>query len=870
MPLTPGLSPSLRLVQSDPEPSEDDDSIIVLDADDPADQPEMDDKGNVIRIEHPDGSVTISLDGSPIADGNDSSGPEGWFDNLVEKIDQNELSRISEELLRAIGDDLTSRQEWIEDRAQGIRLLGLKLEIPQSGSSAETAPEGTMSRVRHPLMLEAVLRFQANARGEFLPTDGPVKIRNDNNFATPDDDSLATALEKDFNHYLTSVATEYYPDTDRMLLMTGFGGSGFKKIYFCPLRNRPVSESVDANDLIVNNAATDLKNAHRVTQRVMMKPSTVKRMQILEVYADIDLDTPLPENLDSVKREELSQQGVSAGIFNPDDRDREIYECYCELDLKGFEHKHKSKPSGLQIPYRVTIDVSSRQILSIIRNYNEDTKALPVARTTFVKYTYVPGFGFYDIGLVHILGNTTNSVTAAWRELLDAGMFANFPGFLISDQGGRQNTNSFRVPPGGGALVKTGGQPISQSIMPLPYKDPSPTLMALVENIVETGQRIGGTAELQVGEGRAEQPVGTTIALIEQAKAVLNSVHKRIHSAQAEEFQLLADCFREHPESFWQAKNRMAYPWDEATFRKALDNTLLVPQADPNTASYMQRVMKITALKQLQQLSPTLYDPLAVERAALHGLGWGNPDQFLLPPQAQGQMPPEMQQAIAELNIKKQQADATMLKAQSAAKESDARISSLQNGGDAGVNPAELQMKQQELQLRQQDQSFKQQRSGIEDENRDKDRQAEVAIEQARLVMEQMRDQRQQAHERVMQAADQQHQQASDARDMQIDVTKHNQQLQAQAQQANQQLQMDGQQHREKMQADQQKQHTQVAVDRQKHADELAAQQNSQAMQFGHQQRTQQQQIKADEAKQKRDLAARPKPTPGLGGGKKK
>ncbi|NBS37641.1 MAG: hypothetical protein EBS71_09800, partial [Actinobacteria bacterium] len=378
-----------------------------------------------------------------------------------------------------------------------------------------------MSKVRHPLLLEAVLRFQANARSELLPTDGPVKVRNDSLSGGIEVDQQADALEKDLNHYLTAVATEYYPDSDRMLLMLGFGGTSFKKVYNCPIRNRPVSETVDADDLIVNNAATDLANAKRVTHRLFMRPSTVKRLQILGVYKDTDLSVPNAPKLDSLQREEKAQQGLMPETQNPEDRDREIYECYCELDIKGFEHRHKGKITGLEIPYIVTIDVSSRQALSIVRNYNEDTKKLPVARKRFVKYTFVPGMGFYDIGLLHILGNTTNAITAAWRELLDAGMYSNFPGFLMADTGARQNTNIFRVPPGGGALVKTGGLPISQAVMPLPYQPPSQALMQLVDNMATTGQRIGGTSESMVGEGKAELPVGTALAMIEQAAKVM-------------------------------------------------------------------------------------------------------------------------------------------------------------------------------------------------------------------------------------------------------------------------------------------------------------------------------------------------------------
>ena len=671
MPLVPGLSPSIREPAPEEQMLPDGADIVIAEADPAADQPEMDDAGNILSIEHADGSITVRIDGQPLESAA-SRKPTGWFDNLVEQIDDMELGRISEDLLRGIRDDLTSRNDWIEDRATGLKLLGLKIEIPSMSGTADGAPVEGMSRVRHPLLLEAVLRFQANARSELLPTDGPVKIRNDDNDPSLEEDRLADALERDLNHYLTSTATEYYPDTDRMLLMLGFGGTAFKKVYYCPLRNRPVSETVDADDLIVNNGATDLKNAKRVTHRTYLKPSTVKRLQILGVYRDTDLSTPNEINYDSLQREEKANEGVTVGISNPDDRDREIYECYCELNVKGFEHRWKGKDTGLEIPYRVTIDLSSRKILSIVRNYDEDTSELPEARSNFVKYTFMPGFGFYDIGLLHILGNTTNAVTAAWRELLDAGMYANFPGFLFADAGARQNTNIFRVPPGGGALVKTNGMPIQQAIMPLPYKEPSGALMQLVQNIAETGMRIGGVSEMQVGEGRADAPVGTTLAMIEQAQKILNSVHKRMHSAQAQEFQLLAECFRENPGSFWQRNKKPALPWDEQRFLQALDNCELVPQADPNTASHTQRLMKVMALKQLQQAQPGLYDPIAIDTAALQAMGWNNPDQFFAPPDAQGKPPPELMKAQAELQIKKQDADTKAMEAQARAQKMQA------------------------------------------------------------------------------------------------------------------------------------------------------------------------------------------------------
>ena len=700
----PGLVPhNLRLNQPDaPQEVEAGDSEVTVDMG--GDAPEADDNGNILKIEHPDGSITISLDGKSLDNGGDSDveATREWFRNLVDDIDAGELTRISHELMTGIEDDLESRREWVDNRAQGIKLLGLKIEIPGLQGATDGAPIEGMSKVRHPLLLEAVLRFQANARSELLPTDGPVKVRNDAIASPLEQDQLADALEKDLNHYLTAVASEYYPDTDRMLLMLGFGGTAFKKVYYCPLRNRPVSESVDADDLVVNNSATDLRNAKRVTHRVMMRPSTVKRLQILGVYKDIDLSTPQSPDLDSVQREKIAQQGISDDATNPNDRDREIYECYCELDIAGFEHKYKGKESGLEIPYRVTIDKSTKEILSIARNYDEDDAELPEARQNFVKYTFVPGMGFYDLGLLHILGNTTNALTAAWREMLDAGMYANFPGFLVADTGARQNTNIFRIPPGGGQLVKTGGMPLNQAIMPLPYKDVGSGLMTLTENMAQTGMRVGGTSEQQVGEGRADAPVGTTLAMIEQATKILNAVHKRMHSAQAEEFQLLARTFKENPDSFWQKKNKPSYPWSEQVFLQALEDCELVPQADPNTASHTQRLMKMMALKQLQSASPGMYDPIAIDTASLKAIGWSNPEQFFAPQNAQQNPPPELvaQQAKAKADDMKSQA--AMLDAQTRAQSAqmkgkvdmiNAQVKMLKTQTDAEFTEQELHSK---------------------------------------------------------------------------------------------------------------------------------------------------------------------------------
>lgn len=731
MALVPGLSPNIRLDDPNPQqpqPADGMDIVVEMAGNDETDKPEMDMNGNVLRIEHPDGTISVSLNGEPIEKANKKT-QEGWFANLADDIEEQELSRIVDDLTRGIANDLSSREEWIQERAQGIKLLGLKIELPGLQGTPDGAPVEGMSKVRHPLLLEAVLRFQANARSELLPTDGPVKIRDDSTHGAPERDTMADALEKDMNHYLTAVAKEYYPDTDKMLLLLGFGGTAFKKVYYCPLRNRPVSESIDADDLIVNNSATDLDGARRITHRIYMRPSVVKRMQIIGAYRDIELNDAKAPTLDAVQMEKNAQQGIAQETMHTDDRDREIYECYCELNVKGYEHKMDGAETGLEVPYRVTIDVSSKQVLSIVRNYDEDTEDLPEARKNFVKYTFVPGFGFYDIGLLHILGNTTNAVTAAWRELLDAGMYANFPGFLYAKQSGRQNSNIFRVPPGGGAQIDTGGMPINQAIMPLPYKEPSAALAGLVESMAEYGQRLGGTSEAAVGEGRSDAPVGTTIALIEQSVKVLNSVHKRMHASQADEFQLLANCFKENPESFWQRNRRPNIPWDEQQFLQALEDFDMVPQADPNTSSSSQRIMKVAALVQMATQDPSGFNLPEVRKEALSAVGWESPDRFLAP-QVPPQPNPVDQAKMVDSQAKMLTAQAKMAEAQH----------TVQGGDKTQQSPQELQIKMMSEQNQADETKQKAADSQIDAMNRMRDRESRERLAAVKLAEEVMKN----------------------------------------------------------------------------------------------------------------------------------
>lgn len=597
-------------------------------------QPQMSPSG-ALTIPTEDGGVIVQFPGAFSREDEDES--DDFERNLALEIPEGELGRIADDLILGIQQDDADRKEWLDTRAKGIDLLALKIESPRSDAGGSAAPLEGMSSVRNPLLLEAVLRFQANARGELLPSSGPVKVKNVG-LETNQADADADALERDMNTYLTVTAPEYYPDTDRLLLFVGFGGCGFKKVYHCPLRNRPVSESVDAKDFIVSSTATDLQNAPRKTHQILMHPDVMRLMQLKGVYRDVELSQPTPTP-NAVQQKMDQTQGIRPSQARPKDQPYTLYECYCNLDLPGFEHKGEDgEATGYRLPYRVTIDKDSKEILEIRRNWSEqDDKEFPEAKRVFVKYSFVPGMGFYDIGLLNILGNASQALTAAWRLALDNGMFSNFPGFVYSKSGvGRQLTNEFRIAPGSGVGLDVQG-PIGQAVMPLPYKSLSGDFMSFMELVQQTLQRVGGTAESNVGEGRQDAPVGTTLALIEQATKIMDAVHKRLHSAQAEEFQLLKARLQEDPGALRRHNDRARLRPDD--LERILGNYDLVPVADPNTPSSMHRHAKTASLMQLVQLYPALFNiPVVLDRV-LRDMKFDNPNELLAPPQASAPQP---------------------------------------------------------------------------------------------------------------------------------------------------------------------------------------------------------------------------------------
>lgn len=619
--------------------------------------PKIDPATGAMEITLPDGNVVIDLN-PRLSDAKEDS---DFDENLADSLDTMELARISNELLLGIDEDEESRSQWLADRSRGLDLLAFKVEQGRGGDPGNSAaPLEGMSNVRHPLLKEAVLRAQANSYAELCPASGPVKVQNYGD-ETIAEDGLAEALEKDINYFLTNTADEYYPSMQKMLFDVMFGGMSFRKVYKCPLKRRPVSDMVDAQDLIVNNTATSLSSAVRVTHKVMMKRSVMRRMQLLGVYRDVTLTQPTPEPTE-FERKLAAQQGIDINTNRPEDQDYTVYECYCELDIPGYEHEEDGDVTGLPLPYRVTIDKNSRQVLEIRRNWDEDQEDEDyIAKMPFVEYAYVREYGFYGIGLLHILGTETNALTAAWRLMLDCGQFANFPGFLYLQGGGRQYSNEFRVAPGSGMPIKSDATSIKDAVMPLPYSTAQmPALVQLTENIAQAGQRVGGTADMPVGEGKQEAPVGTTLALIEQATKIESTVHKGLHASQDREFRLLKELFRQDPASLWKKNKRCALGRNKQKTLTALEDCDLVPRTDPNVPSRMHRLAKIAAVKQLQAQNPMLYDAKAVDSWALPQLGIDDPESLFAPPQA---APPPDPIKMQEVQIKAQNANTQQFKA---------------------------------------------------------------------------------------------------------------------------------------------------------------------------------------------------------------
>jgi len=656
-------------------------------------------KPDAIVVDLPDGAVTINFGGLSLPNDEEASDHDA---NLAMYVGSGVLSGVSDELLRLIQDDITRQEQRLQDVVRGIDLLGIKLEEPRS----EPNDEG-ISVVRHPLLLESVLRFQANARGEMLPADGPVKVSNEGD-GTQQLDEEADQLEQDFNHYLTVGAPEYYPDTDRMFFSLGHGGEAYKKVYWHPLKRRPVSETIDRKDIILSDGAVSLEACGRITHRSRMRPSIVKQMQLAGAWRDIALSNGVTmPDLNVVDRKLDDIAGLMPKMnIGLEDSDREIYECYCELDLNGFEHTEDGEKTGLPLPYRVTIDKDSRQILEIRRWWAEGDKSY-VRQEVFVEYVFVPAFPGVNLGLLHILGNASRALTAAWRIALDNGMLANFPGGIMARSTGKQQTTSIRVGPGQVAPMDVDGVPLNQAFMPLPYRDVTSGFMSIIQDVEQTSQRLAGTAETAVGEGRSDAPVGTTIALIDQAQKVINAVHKRMHSAQQKEFSLLKDLFRRDPEAIWRNNKNPNFEGDKQNLLAALNNNDIVPKADPNTASQSMRIQKAIAIYTLAQQNPSAFNEKAVYTKIFSMIGIDDAQNLF----NESQPAPPQPDPVQEIN-----AQAQMVAAQ--AKMMDAQTKAQTAQVESGIKAAGIKTKNLEAMTKQQAAQTDAQLSAMDQQNK--------------------------------------------------------------------------------------------------------------------------------------------------------
>lgn len=670
-------------------PQMDADNVITL-----PEEPEDEDDGETITInpltgavsiENEDGSITVDPTGASLWQQDDDA-DTGHDANLALKIDGIELGRISEELLDAIQSDKQDRSQWEQMRAKCIELLGMKLEDPK-GDVSRSALGMSTSVVRDPTLLQAVEFFRANAYGELCPAGGPVKVVN---FAPEEsiaDNSLADDLQSDMNYYLTTTASEYYPDMYRMLWWTGLASGTFKKIYNCPRRQRPVSEFVDGTKLIVPSNTTDLKNADRITHEVEMSRDLMRWMQVNGVYRDTSLTDPMPPMINAVEAKAASTEGVNPLPQRIEDQKYTIYECYCRLNIRGFEHKKNGKPTGVPVPYRVTIDETSREILEIRRNWDEDEADSPYldAKIPFVLFPFSTGLSaIYGSGLGQMMGNIASALTALLRISIDGGILGNYPGFVKAKGTGRDVVNEIMIPPGGAVEIDTGGLPIQQVLMPAPYKDASPATMSLMQQTRDAAKGFSGNMA-PVAEGKQDAPVGTTLAMIEQATKPLSATHKMLHAAQSEEFRLIAALLKEDPEALWRGNPRPAMGKDVtarlAKFKAALDNCDIQPMADPNVPSEMHRKLLALALKQLTAGNPA-YNQVEIDRyIAKSVLKMPDADfnKFLAAPQAAQPDPAvvaALQLEAQKVQIAQQKVQVDAFKAKTSAENAQAQIAS--------------------------------------------------------------------------------------------------------------------------------------------------------------------------------------------------
>ena len=566
----------------------------------------MDEPDMEITIEDPE-SVEIDVDGLEIEIEKEKPSDEDFDANLAEFMDENELSLLASELIDAVEDDLASRKDWIQTYVDGLDLLGMKLE-------ERTEPWSGACGVTHPLLSEAIVKFQSETIMETFPAAGPVKTKIIGK-ETPEKKEAAERVKDDMNFRLTEEMPEFRPEHERMLWGLGLAGNAFKKVYYDPAMGRQTSIFVPAEDIVVPYGASSLKTAERITHVMRKTENEIRKLQVDGFYRDVDLGEPT-NTLDDVEKKIAEKMGFRA---TTDSRYR-LYEINVDLDLPGYEDTDKKGgETGIALPYIVTVDRSSQKVLAIRRNYQPDDK-LKEKRNHFVHYGYIPGFGFYCFGLIHLIGAFAKSGTSILRQLVDAGTLSNLPGGLKS-RGLRVKGDDTPISPGEFRDVDVPSGSIRDNILPLPYKEPSQVLAGLMNQIIEEGRRFASAADMKVADMSANSPVGTTLAILERTLKVMSAVQARVHYALHEELRLLKAIIRDYtPEEY-------SYEPVQGTRRAKqsdYDHVDVIPVSDPNAATMSQKVVQYQAALQLAQTAPQLYDLPLLHRQMLDVLGIKN------------------------------------------------------------------------------------------------------------------------------------------------------------------------------------------------------------------------------------------------------
>jgi hypothetical protein len=561
-----------------------------------ADQPDME-----IEIVNPE-EVHIGMDGleidiMPVED-------EDFGKNLAEDIPESVLSTLAGDLLGDFEEDISSRKDWIQTYVDGLELLGLKIET-------RSEPWEGACGVYHPLMAEALVKFQSEMMMATFPAAGPVKTQIVGK-ETPEKKASAERVQNDMNYQLTDVMQEFRPEHERMLWGLGLAGNAFKKVYFDQHMGRQVSIFVPAEDLVVPYGAANLEAAERITHVMRKTENDVRRLQVSGFWRDVDLGEP-DIVLDEVEKKIAEKLGFRA---TTDDRHK-ILEMCVDLDLEGYEHTdEEGEPTGIAIPYIVTIDKSSGKVLAIRRNWEEGDE-LHTKLQHFVHYGYVPGFGFYHFGLVHLVGAFAKSGTSLLRQLVDAGTLSNLPGGFKA-RGMRVKGDDTPIAPGEFRDVDVPSGTIKDNLMTLPYKEPSQTLLALLNQIIEDGRRFANAADLQISDMSSQAPVGTTLAILERTLKVMSAVQARIHNSMKRELILLKEIIAE------SAPEEYDYQPEEGSRRAKrsdYESVDVIPVSDPNAATMAQKIVQYQAVLQLAQSAPQMYNMPLLHRQMLDVLG---------------------------------------------------------------------------------------------------------------------------------------------------------------------------------------------------------------------------------------------------------